>query len=323
MRYAILSDIHGNVLGMRAAIQDARAHGAQAFLLAGDYYADLPWPAEVVREMHMLDAIAIAGNKEGYLVRMRGQSQQGWTDEQQAALYWSYRALSPRALTYLTGLPEEAVVPGRVSIRMFHRSSHLFRGTGLMGLGSAAYAARMDACAFDHADYLADIQACVDADARLQKIVRDQPPCVYVFGHSHVQWHARVGRSLLVNPGSCGMPLDFAPGAPYALLDVAGDEVRLTERRAAYDVADAARQLRESELYRAAPVWCSLVLSQLITGRECVSEFLRLAERTAVEMGSPQRPYENHVWHRAAERWRHSGRAALEQGGGAEAGGAW
>ena len=37
MKYAIISDVHGNAHALRLALEDARREGAQGFLFAGDY----------------------------------------------------------------------------------------------------------------------------------------------------------------------------------------------------------------------------------------------------------------------------------------------
>ena len=47
MRYAILSDIHGNRFALEAALADAQSQGADMYLLLGDYNG-FPWGNEVI-----------------------------------------------------------------------------------------------------------------------------------------------------------------------------------------------------------------------------------------------------------------------------------
>ena len=48
-----------------------------------------------------------------------------------------------------------------------------------------------------------------------------------IIGHTHMQLNQRVGRALLINPGSCGDPRDHRNShhLSYAILDTATDEV--------------------------------------------------------------------------------------------------
>jgi diadenosine tetraphosphatase ApaH/serine/threonine PP2A family protein phosphatase len=62
---------------------------------------------------------------------------------------------------------------------------------------------------------------------------------VIVCGHTHVQFDRAHRGKRVVNAGSVGMHLEGRPGAYWLLL---GPDVEL--RRTAYDVEDAARQIR-------------------------------------------------------------------------------
>lgn len=54
MKYAIISDIHGNMPALKLVLEDARKQGADAFLFAGDYCVSAPWFNEVVACMRSL-----------------------------------------------------------------------------------------------------------------------------------------------------------------------------------------------------------------------------------------------------------------------------
>jgi len=43
MKYAIISDIHGNSFALEAVIKDAREQAAEAYIFLGDYCSALPW----------------------------------------------------------------------------------------------------------------------------------------------------------------------------------------------------------------------------------------------------------------------------------------
>ncbi len=68
------------------------------------------------------------------------------------------------------------------------------------------------------------------------------------FGHTHKPWYREVGGMHFVNTGSVGRPKDGDPRAGYVLLDVAGGRVGVEFVRVEYDVDEAVRAIRASEL---------------------------------------------------------------------------
>ena len=43
MKYAIVSDIHGNLPALNKVIEDARKNGAESYIFVGDYCLSNPW----------------------------------------------------------------------------------------------------------------------------------------------------------------------------------------------------------------------------------------------------------------------------------------
>jgi hypothetical protein len=138
----------------------------------------------------------------------------------------------------------------------------------------------------------------LEKDTEFQKKLKTTPDGIYVFGHTHVQWHARFSGVLLVNPGSCGLPLDGDSAAPYTILDEAGD-VTVLERRVPYDVEGFACDIKNSPLYSEAAVWCDMAERERLTAFEHVEFFLRFVESYAKAAGDNIRPYTVETWSRA------------------------
>ena len=61
---ALLYDIHGNLPALEAVLEDAGAHGAERYLLGGDYALFGGWPHETVERLRGLNADWIRGNGE-------------------------------------------------------------------------------------------------------------------------------------------------------------------------------------------------------------------------------------------------------------------
>ncbi len=299
MKYAVISDIHGNAPALRLALQDAAAHGVNGYLLAGDYCISAPWASEVVEIIRSLpNARIIRGNDEAHLDVAPGD------DGQFEVSRWCMSTLSADAKAWLDALPEELTFTCEgVSIHMAH-SSQVFVGTSLHekfrtsvlpGFYPDGPASREAL----QADFLAlwNKPAFRDCIHALDK-------GVYVFGHNHIQNWADFDGRILVNPGSCGLPLDCgAFGAAYSILTIENGCVAVEERRIPYDAQWLISEAKSTVQYAAARVWTEIIFSEWRTVREKVYQFLHHCERYADRIGDSRRPFAKDTWEAAYTEW--------------------
>ena len=72
MRYAVISDIHGNYPALKAVLADAGTQGTDTYLLLGDYTVVFPWVNEVTETIRGLKpSFVIRGNGEDYLIDLQ------------------------------------------------------------------------------------------------------------------------------------------------------------------------------------------------------------------------------------------------------------
>ena len=198
--------MHGNLPALEAVTADARAAGAESFLLGGDYVVFGARPRETVARLRELDAVAIRGNTDRWL--------EDASDAPEAALVtrslaWCGDQLGP-------GLAHE--------------------------LATMAETERLDRALLCHASPRSDMATFApDRSAADDELLSDEDPEVIVFGHSHLQFMRTAGDRLLVNPGSVGLPFDGDRRAAYALWD-GGRDFEL--RRVEYDWAAYAGDVR-------------------------------------------------------------------------------
>jgi diadenosine tetraphosphatase ApaH/serine/threonine PP2A family protein phosphatase len=196
---ALAYDVHGNLPALEAVLTDARAAGAERFVLGGDYALFGAWPAETVARLRELDATWIRGNGE----RWTAAPADAPADELvQGAIAACGAALGPDVVAELAALPTSAELAGA---RFVH--------------GSPV----SDVRSFfpEPAEDEDELLAGVPAGTRL------------VFGHTHLPFHRTGAHGVeLLNPGSVGMPFDEDPRAAYALL---ADDGTVQRRRVAYD----------------------------------------------------------------------------------------
>ena len=231
MRYAVLSDIHGNLEALEAVLADA-APRTDALLCLGDlvgYGADPLACVEIVAAR----AYAITCGNHEYGVT--GLLDLDWFNPHaRAAAEWTRERLDDDHRTYLAGLPLVAEVGDATLV---HASPDRP----------------------DEWEYLVTAQDGFDAFAAFATRL-----CFV--GHSHVAsaWSLgstrpehlpgpidlalERGRRYIVNVGSVGQPRDRDPRAAYAIWDV--DAGRVEIRRVAYDHAATRRKIVAAGLPR-------------------------------------------------------------------------
>ncbi len=203
---AVLYDIHGNLPALEAVLEEARAAGAERWLLGGDYSAFGPWPRETLeRLLELEDALWIRGNGERWLVE-----QEDWFGPD-GPLERARRELAPEEIERLYGLP----------IRV-----------------------ELDGVLYVHGSPASDVESFrPEPQVGEERFLAGERERTIVFGHSHKQFR-RPGpsRTDLVNPGSVGQPLDGDTRAAWALWRDGGE---LEFRRTEYDVERAVTRMRK------------------------------------------------------------------------------
>ena len=113
-RLAVLSDIHGNVAALEAALADVKKHKPDRILVAGDLVFYGPRPSETVDRLRALEAdgaAIIAGNTDVAVADFDYAAAFPWLDDvpagHRAAAEWAHEQLSEEQLDWLRGLPSE------------------------------------------------------------------------------------------------------------------------------------------------------------------------------------------------------------------------
>ena len=207
---ALIYDVHGNRLALEAVAADARAHGADHWVLGGDYALFGPEPEATVALLRELaPAIWIRGNGE------RWTAHPGMAPDNEVvppAIAACREALGEPLVAELGELPEQGL----------HEQTRYVHASPVSDLRSFS-----PEPAPDEPELLEDV-----AEARL------------VFGHTHLPFRrfSVIGGIELVNPGSVGLPFDGDQRAAYALIH---PDRRVEHRRIPYDHEASAAALRE------------------------------------------------------------------------------
>ena len=235
MRYALLSDVHGNLPALRAVLDDVagRADVGAAFHL-GDLVGYGAWPNEVVAAVREAGVPGVAGNYDSTVATDHAhcgcRSESPRQEELAHASYaWTRSAVTAETRRYLAGLPF------RIDVRP------------LGGHAAGPTVTLVHATPTNNLVYVTEDRP----DAFLSKMARQAglgAGDVLCFGHTHRPWHRTVDGVHFVNTGSVGRPKDGDARAGYVLLDVGVAGVRVDIVRLDYDVEAAGAGIRRAGL---------------------------------------------------------------------------
>jgi predicted phosphodiesterase len=306
MRYAIISDIHGNFNALNAAIKDAEQFNIDKYIFVGDYFASLHFPNEVIGYIKSLNnAYFVQGNEEMHFSEYGDQDQSTWTDGQFQIMYWLYRTVTVENRRFLSSIPKTLQISDDfTNIFAAHSSCEFIGNIELDEFSAPKISIKYkDKKLPLHEIILADIRGYLSCNSVFKEKINSLLDGVYIFGHSHVQWNAQYGKKLFINPGSCGLPLDGEQGAAYTILEIKSNSFSVIERRIKYDIDELIYGLRNSSLYEQDEVWGNIIIKTLITSFEHASLFLNFVENYAHEIHDYTRPFSVKTWTEAYKSW--------------------
>ncbi len=221
MRVALVSDAHGNAVGLRAALDDLARREVDTIVSLGDVAQGGPQPVECLELVRGAGAFTVMGNSDAFLLDPHAGAEEP-TERQLVQREWTLAQLAEAHLDYLRSFAPtvEVDLDGR-RLLCFHGTPAGYDGVVLpedppAELGGTG------------ADFLAG-------------------------GHVHVPQLRRVGDAWYVNPGSVGLGYDhlqpeddfrFDPWASYAIVTAASVEFH----RVHFDLEELAATTRASGL---------------------------------------------------------------------------
>lgn len=302
MKLALVSDVHGNIDALDAVIADAKAQGVEKFAFLGDYIFDMPFSNDVVRRLRALsNATFIRGNKEAVLNELISADKSTWTHEQMGVIYQTYREMSEDDRDWLRTLPDSVTLtlPSGRKLYCVHYLPGYRREGGNMYNNSGLFGEQNIPGKVDHEQYNRGLEQFLNdcAYGLISSIDAD----IVAYGHNHLQGYGRCAGRVVIDPGSCGMPLDLDTRAAYTIIDDGGAEIGVDERRVEYDFEAAIERARTTSICRAGEIWSRMTFYFLRTGRERIGQIFEIAREIAARKGESTSIFENETWHEAFE----------------------
>lgn len=230
MRYAIISDIHGNFEALQAVLKDTKKQRVDEVVCLGDlvgYGAD---PNECVEAVREAAEKVVAGNHDWAAIGKLGLDY--FNAAAKMAAEWTGEVLTEENRTYLRDLPltlevEEGFVLVHSSPTAPDQWMYVFHP------GQAA----RDFSAFSQ-------QVCFIGHTHQPAVFTDNGG--FHLGQSLADFRMGMGTRYLVNVGSVGQPRDGNPDAAYCVFD--SEKLSLRIRRVEYDVAQSSLKIVRNKL---------------------------------------------------------------------------
>jgi predicted phosphodiesterase len=111
MRFGVISDVHGNLSALEAALAELRRAGVDQVLCAGDLVGYGPLPNECVATIAESGALVVAGNHD---LAAAGRLDPHGSPMARSTMEWTREVLADDARDYLYGLPTQLSVGGDV-----------------------------------------------------------------------------------------------------------------------------------------------------------------------------------------------------------------
>ena len=229
MRIALISDIHGNDIALKTVLQDIKdVGGIDQILCLGDVANLGPNPCAVVSRLREMKCPCVLGNHDAFLFDRDLIHQYTEVDYIIEAVDWCRDQLTQDDIDWMGEFHHmlEVILDDQNSLLAFHGSP------------------------LSHMDNI----LARTPDAEIDRMTQGLNSQILACGHTHIQMVRQHRGSLIVNPGSVGLPFreflvrntpQLLDHAEYAIISVEngrqGVEARRVslDRRAMYEAAKA------------------------------------------------------------------------------------
>jgi predicted phosphodiesterase len=232
MKVALISDIHGNLPALEAALADIRTQGTDQVIFLGDAATLGPHPKETLDLLRALDCVCIMGNHDAALLDLARAAELQIGTSLFASLEWGQSLLNETDFAFL---------------RSFRPTYELELGNTLSLL-----------CFHGSPRSNTDMILSTTTDAIMDGYFAGQPATILAGGHTHVQMLRQRGLQAIINTGSVGSAFmepflyngttpRLIPWAEYAIVRAEHGGWSVELRRVPFDTESVCRALEAGD----------------------------------------------------------------------------
>ena len=185
MRTALIADIHGNLVALDAVLSDIDRRGADRIVCLGDVAATGPQPRDAIERVAGLGCDVVMGNTDEWLVEPRDESIEDDDTRRIVEIdLWAHDQLEDRHIELVRGYQPVVELDGLLCYHGSPRSN-------------------------------TEVLLPITPETELAAMLDGHAEAIMAGGHTHMPMLRRHGASLVINPGSVGMPFEHAAGGTF------------------------------------------------------------------------------------------------------------
>jgi putative phosphoesterase len=198
VRTALIADIHGNLVALDAVLSDIHRRDVDRVVCLGDVAATGPQPCEAIDRIAEIGCQVVMGNTDEWLIEPRDESIEDDDTRRIVEIdLWAHEQLGEHHLERLRDYQPLLELSGLLCYHGSPRSN-------------------------------TEVLLPITTEAELAAMLNGHDEAIMAGGHTHMPMLRRHGPSLIVNPGSVGMPFEHTSegtfrNPPWAEYAIAGD----------------------------------------------------------------------------------------------------
>lgn len=211
MKFAFISDIHGNAVALEAVLQDIEKQKVDEIVVLGDLCYRGPQPKESLELVRSLRSKVVKGNADEWVVRgvYKGEVPDEALEMMNKEREWTLSQLDDHDIAYLESLPHN------LSFQAEDKTIQVFHATP---------------------DSLFEIILPNSEDKVISEKMMKADGQVYVYGHIHNPFVRSIDGKMLMNTGSVGLPFDGLPKASYAIVEIQSGRIHTSIVRVDFNI---------------------------------------------------------------------------------------
>lgn len=230
MKTVVISDVHGNLVALDTVLKALENEPYDQLVFLGDAAATGPEPHNAIARLKAKNPVCIMGNTDEWLLnpvlRENPDPDRKVIEEIDA---WCAKQLTDSDREYLRG----------------------FKATARIGIGGDATLLAYHGSPKSNREGVSPLES----DEELEAVLLGEKATVMAGGHLHVQMLRRYRDSLLINPGSVGLPVQrdhktgrvsIPPWCEYAVVSSEAGRLDVSLRRVPVNTGDVARSIDRS-----------------------------------------------------------------------------
>lgn len=201
MRVAIISDLHGNAVALEKVLEEIKKAGAEKLIIAGDFTGYYYEPDKVFNLLNSWEWQGVIGNHDKFLRDFGGKKD----------LMADYRASYGRALE--VALEKLGEKEKQLLFSLPEKRELDYGGKRILVCHGAPW---------QNDEYIYP-NAKSEVFERIAGLGYD----FVILGHTHYPMVKKIGKTIIINPGSVGQPRDEGGNSSWALVDFANGQTEI------------------------------------------------------------------------------------------------